>query len=360
MVASVVPPEAKARKQPDPTSERATDMFTIQIRDPASGREIRRLSGHPRLIAGWSGWGTQNLSNWWMEGVRLCFAPDGRTLASTADNDGRIHLWDIARGKEMFPDPGHPGEYDPIRFTPDGETVITGDLDGNLRLWDPWTGVERRRFADRVVGNRPGDLGRRGDAHLAGARRTRESLDVATGRELRQLTLPREPGLDSLEISSDGLDPDRRPDPPIGRRGHGSRAGRAPTCRPNSPTCVKFTPGGRTVVGAYGDHSWSAMWLGTDAAGELKCLESRETWANQKPGDLARRHQGGHRRSDDSRVGSGHRTEGCPIPRSGACPYRAWPSRRTGGRWPLAPYWFWSAHNHVASLGVGRMSWASC
>src|SRR5207247_2311302 len=59
------------------------------------------------------------------------FAPDGKTLAGSV-GDGTVRIWDAVSGKQLtrFLD------ATPVRdvvITPDGRTVITAQLDGQLR-----------------------------------------------------------------------------------------------------------------------------------------------------------------------------------------------------------------------------------
>ena len=69
----------------------------IHVWDTATGRELRH-------------WETDN-------GSRVCFSPDGTTLATV----GRqvIRLWDVASGREIRPQTGHHSAIGDAAFTPD-------------------------------------------------------------------------------------------------------------------------------------------------------------------------------------------------------------------------------------------------
>jgi WD40 repeat protein len=82
--------------------------------------------------------------------VGLHISPDGRT-AVTRSPDGTARLWDLVRGRGLAElglfsivkdnageDPRR--SYD-FQFTPDGNRLITRDLEGRLTIWDTRTGV---------------------------------------------------------------------------------------------------------------------------------------------------------------------------------------------------------------------------
>jgi RNA polymerase sigma factor (sigma-70 family) len=103
---------------------------TICLWDPATRKLLRRWTahapahGHERGVA------------------PLRFSPDGRTLVS-AGPDGLIRFWDPATGRKRFELIG----WGLLRFSPDGRMMTTTDPDGTIRLWEMATGRERHRLA---------------------------------------------------------------------------------------------------------------------------------------------------------------------------------------------------------------------
>jgi RNA polymerase sigma factor (sigma-70 family) len=65
----------------------------------------------------------------------VAFAPDGRTVA-TANMDGTIRLFDPFTGKELGKLEGHRGWVLSVAFSPDGKTLVSGGLDTTGLVWD--------------------------------------------------------------------------------------------------------------------------------------------------------------------------------------------------------------------------------
>jgi WD40 repeat protein len=76
----------------------------------------------------------------------VAFAPDGKSLAGTSDND--IYLWDVGTGKELRKweviKKGE-GITSGLAFAPDGKSLASGGFGTGVRVWDPATGQELRR-----------------------------------------------------------------------------------------------------------------------------------------------------------------------------------------------------------------------
>ncbi|NTV61965.1 MAG: serine/threonine protein kinase [Oscillochloris sp.] len=105
----------------------AQDENTIILWDMQTGQPITRLAGH-------SGW------------VRsLAFSPDGKILAS-GSIDGTVRLWDVATRQQRAVLTGHTDYLGAIAFSPDGATLASTSRDGTVRLWDVASGQPRSGF----------------------------------------------------------------------------------------------------------------------------------------------------------------------------------------------------------------------
>ncbi|MCS6938528.1 MAG: PQQ-binding-like beta-propeller repeat protein [Roseiflexus sp.] len=110
----------------------ASDDNEIRIWDAATGRVIRRLSGH-------TGW------------IRsLAFAPSGTLLAS-GSTDQTVRIWDAATGQLLATLSGHTGFIGGVAFSPDGATLASASRDGSVRLWDVASGREISGFSFRTA-----------------------------------------------------------------------------------------------------------------------------------------------------------------------------------------------------------------
>ena len=66
---------------------------------------------------------------------QVAFVGDGPLLA-TCDQDGKIRLIDRLQGQVAATLAGGPGEIECLAVAPDGGWLISGDRDGNLKVWD--------------------------------------------------------------------------------------------------------------------------------------------------------------------------------------------------------------------------------
>lgn len=77
----------------------------------------------------------------------LAFSPNGRILAvgTTKAAAGQApeaaYLWDVTSGQRLGPPLTHMGGVRSIEFSSDGKSVLTGCGDGTARLWDAATGL---------------------------------------------------------------------------------------------------------------------------------------------------------------------------------------------------------------------------
>ncbi len=111
-----------------------------------TGHCVKQFSGHPD----WS--------------ISVGFHPVGHQLVSGCAN-GEIRVWDVASGKcELVGDPfalvgiggasaeasrkenrSHQNWVTAVDYSPDGQTILSGSLDGTLRLWNCPRVIERSR-----------------------------------------------------------------------------------------------------------------------------------------------------------------------------------------------------------------------
>jgi WD40 repeat protein len=93
---------------------------------------IDKATGHKRLLLSQLGPVTC-----------LCFAPDGKTVAT--NSGGTVQLWDTATGEQRATFRGH----SPVRclaFSPDGKLLVGGSRSGAIIGWDQVTGQEKLRL----------------------------------------------------------------------------------------------------------------------------------------------------------------------------------------------------------------------
>jgi eukaryotic-like serine/threonine-protein kinase len=67
--------------------------------------------------------------------LALAFSPDGQLLAS-GHVDGAVHLWHLESGEEYPVRLRHENIVGALAFAPDGQTLASGGMDSNLKLWN--------------------------------------------------------------------------------------------------------------------------------------------------------------------------------------------------------------------------------
>jgi hypothetical protein len=122
------------------------------------------------------------------------FTPDGRALAVASREV--IQLYEPLTGKLLRQLPGHHQQVVSFSISADGKHLVSGDVDGTVRVWDLATGRERRRFKGPENGVYGVSLSPDGKAvaFVSGnaAKKTADHLvslwEVATGQERRRFS----------------------------------------------------------------------------------------------------------------------------------------------------------------------------
>lgn len=68
------------------------------------------------------------------DAVSLAFSPSGELLA-TGSVDGTLRVWEISTGSVLFEAFGHRQSIERLAFTPGGERLVSGSLDGLIAVW---------------------------------------------------------------------------------------------------------------------------------------------------------------------------------------------------------------------------------
>jgi WD40 repeat protein len=69
----------------------------------------------------------------------IAFSPDGKTMVS-GELDWTVRLWDVATAQPLPIVLKHDKEVNAVRFSPSGATIVSGSHDKSARLWDARTG----------------------------------------------------------------------------------------------------------------------------------------------------------------------------------------------------------------------------
>ncbi|MDX2032322.1 MAG: AAA-like domain-containing protein [Blastocatellia bacterium] len=140
--------------------------------DATTGQWRRSFSGHTDEI------------------FAIACSADGRTLA-TGSADKRVKLWELETAREIRTLDGHRTPVTNLLFSPDGQRLATIDTNRELRVWETATGRSLAVFQlpPPVEYGMPSLVFSPDGRQLAVAYdATIRQLEIATGREVRQLT----------------------------------------------------------------------------------------------------------------------------------------------------------------------------
>jgi WD40 repeat protein len=131
----------------------------------------------------------------------LAFSPDGRVVAIASQN--MIRFWEVATGKERSPADGHHAPVTALLASADGKTVVSLDADNTVRRWDPVIGKElaRRQAPPSTTCVAFSPDGR--TAAFGSQGNIISLLDLATGKDLGRL-LGHPLGTAAIALTADG------------------------------------------------------------------------------------------------------------------------------------------------------------
>ena len=102
---------------PDGTRLAVAGSIGIWIYDTMTYQEVALLTGHTDFA------------------LNVSFSPDGNTIAS-GNYDGTIRLWDATTGALKQTLTGHTDIVNSVSFSSDGNTIASGSNDDTVRLWN--------------------------------------------------------------------------------------------------------------------------------------------------------------------------------------------------------------------------------
>jgi WD40 repeat protein/serine/threonine protein kinase len=86
-----------------------------------------------------------------VEATAVTWSPNGQRLVS-GDLNGLAEVWDVSTGRKVVSAPLHTARINALAWSPDGRRIASGSRDKTVRVWDPTLGEELLRFdADAEV-----------------------------------------------------------------------------------------------------------------------------------------------------------------------------------------------------------------
>ncbi|MEN8136001.1 MAG: hypothetical protein ABFS18_10790 [Thermodesulfobacteriota bacterium] len=128
------------------------DWVTAVLYSP-SGRNIISGSkdGSIRIWDSGSGKETSMFREaWWGEIRELAISGDGSYLAGATENNSVV-IWYVASGKLLNVLAGHSGRVNGVAFSTDGRLIVSGGVDGTVRLWNTTGGADPKALFGLAV-----------------------------------------------------------------------------------------------------------------------------------------------------------------------------------------------------------------
>ena len=66
----------------------------------------------------------------------VSFSPDSKRIASVGQGDSNVRIWDIPTKKLVNKFYAHQDDIQRVSFHPDGKRLLTGSIDGTVKIWD--------------------------------------------------------------------------------------------------------------------------------------------------------------------------------------------------------------------------------
>ncbi len=187
----------------------------------------------------------------------LAFSPDGKLVAAAQDKVVRV--WRVATGERLAEMQGHQDWVNVVEFRPDGENVLSASSDGTARVWEARTGLpvlELRGHHGAIV--MVDYLAGEKLAATVSEDGTVRTWDVETGIELRghrDWVLDATYNSDGTLLATVGSDGRLVTwDPITHERQDATEAGLSSS----AVNTVEFSPDGRILTGA--DDGTAALW----------------------------------------------------------------------------------------------------
>lgn len=104
---------------------------TIKLWDIKTGNLKSTLKGDDWVV----------LSIW-----SIAISPDGKMLASGHHADSTVKIWNLETQKIERILRGHVWAVESVKFSPNGQILVSGSLDSNIKIWNPYTGRQIRNL----------------------------------------------------------------------------------------------------------------------------------------------------------------------------------------------------------------------